>query len=459
MKSQALFFGLAFAMAASAFGQVRYEGRVVSEVISRTGPSLDTSVKFSRTLQTEIDRIYDRKMWTRQALPTARCRTSGGTGDGDWRGAWNAVNAEDKAQRLASAIAGLTLEGARQIVRDGYMRSKPRSWADFSNEIRRADNQPDSIGYSKAVLGVYADMNRQNLGYNESIPRIGGDGDWRGYWDAGPRERPSRLAQAVRGLDYDEARLIVNSGVMSTLPRSWSDFTNRILDVERRTERGFSYDVLVTYGRENMRSLGYFDDSACDYDYTYQLVLTVQTVREPDHSASRALELNLSGALLLKDEKERFTFSFDGVDDRLDIESRYYKYDATRTIDSSGAVIYQLNAHRQMVTPPNTVETVLANQNSRLYVDLTDAGYLQDYAEEMGDLTVHVEVYRSQIFWDKKLAEFDVKIAPDGKPVHYDTGLNPPSGKIYVSYTIRRTNSAFYSNAQSAEKSSAKLQF
>lgn len=439
---------------------VRYEGEMVSEKIVRSGKDLDGIHHESRNLRTNVYRIYSRVNWSYETMPVPRCRAIPGNGNGDWKGFWEASSNDDKAMRLTAAIKGIEENGGRQIVRDGYFRTKPRSWREFQEEIRRADNQPDSLGYTRTVLETYGDLNRRNLGYVDHEPDSSGNGDWRGYWDASHQERPRRLAQAVRGLGEAAARAVVNSGALSQVPRNWRDFADRIMEADRRAEMGFSYEVLVRYGRENATSLGYYDSNGCSFETSSVRLMKVETVRELDHRAEQALEFNVESAPLLSGESESFTLSFNGFDSNLNIDSSFYTYKVDRKTDSSGALVFSARGTRRSVTPQNSVVAIPRNVSGHLHFDLSDAAFDAEASSLMGELVVKMEFYQSRFLFDKKIGETEVRLPAGTASLHVDAGVVPEKGaKIYADYSVRRLGSNLFNNQSSREKSSDKLKF
>ncbi|MCO5143278.1 MAG: hypothetical protein M9962_09340 [Oligoflexia bacterium] len=97
---------------------------------------------------------------------------SGGTGKSE---AWNRFYSAPKASKadaLADAVKGIGKATAEKLVSGGYFNSKPRSWDEFAQEIRRAERSGIiQKGAATDILDTYRRENAANLGYNDQSCR------------------------------------------------------------------------------------------------------------------------------------------------------------------------------------------------------------------------------------------------------------------------------------------------
>lgn len=117
-----------------------------------------------------LERVpYETVRWVLGSKDVLVCRdvTTGGAGQSLLWNAFYSAPKEQKATKLADAIAGVGVPTAKKLVAGGYFHSKPRSWQAFEDEIRRAKNAgtiDKQIEYE--VLYNHRNKNMENLGYD-----------------------------------------------------------------------------------------------------------------------------------------------------------------------------------------------------------------------------------------------------------------------------------------------------
>lgn len=159
----------ALAILASSPSTFAYEeiesGKITVSVTNRETRfnNLDLSAKLY-DVQTFERPVLKENQWTEW-----ECDYVPGDGKGDWKGFYSVPKFE-KARALSSAIKGIGISTAEQIVDSGrhYFEPKPRNWNAFKDEIRQIERELDLKGLYGNVISRYGDENMSNLGYRGS---------------------------------------------------------------------------------------------------------------------------------------------------------------------------------------------------------------------------------------------------------------------------------------------------
>jgi len=139
-----------------------YRGETVAHTVSRDADKMQKSGSASFTLKAPIYEVYNTYELQLVSTPILNCTTEGGDGsNGQWYGSFYGSKAE-RAEGLAQAIKGVGEATAPLLV--PFLKSRPRSWAEFSEAIKLAD-EVHKKGIAYRVLTQYGRENMQNLGY------------------------------------------------------------------------------------------------------------------------------------------------------------------------------------------------------------------------------------------------------------------------------------------------------
>ena len=164
-------------MSAGAQAQLRTTTRWSTETVNLSVQGLNSQARFSKQfdkiLEVEVQRTCQEWIegtgggWVTGTCYELECTQGAGKSP-----AWDAfysAKKEDKARKLADAIKGVGKASSEALVAGNYFSSKPRSWADFKTEIKRAETAGViTAQVSSMVLNQYQNDNRQNLGYSSS---------------------------------------------------------------------------------------------------------------------------------------------------------------------------------------------------------------------------------------------------------------------------------------------------
>jgi hypothetical protein len=287
-----------------------------------------------------------------------------------------------------------------------------------------------------------------------------GRGDWKGFYNAPKSEKPSRLAAAIQGVGIRTAERLVADGYFHRKPRSWSEFSSVIVAADRQYRTGFSREVLVTYGQQNARNLGYYAEESCQIVLENQLVLKAVEYRTFYKNVTKTFVIDVLNSALLKAESERFTIAFDGFNDRLDVSSSYNRYSVER-YESGNTVTYRLSGQRLAVTPGNSLSVNAVNSGGQLKLQVTDNAFDAEMAGELGDAILVVEIYQHRALWaDKKIASSEFRLNRDSATTEIQTGVRAEGRKqAYAKYSIKRVGSRYHGQGVSSSKESNRAQF
>lgn len=293
-----------------------------------------------------------------------------------------------------------------------------------------------------------------------------GRGDWHGLFSAPKREKAKRLADAVQGIGEGTAQCIIDSGAFSSKPRSWSAFQKRIREAEEVCGKGIYYRVVVQHGRDNVSSLGYYNDQDCRTVQRQERVNRPVEHREPDHMARVTVQLTFRGGPLRPSESESFSVHYDGITAGVEPSSRYNRYQVTQT----GASDFVLDGQRQRTTPTNTLSLEVLRRGLGMVIQLTDPDSRNVIGESANAQTFAMLKIRQKVIFDWKhpIATLKDKTVGETTIPLYGGGATPdlekvlgnlvPRGeKYYFEYALVRKNSLLNNDKQSNSKESVEF--
>jgi hypothetical protein len=287
----------------------------------------------------------------------------------------------------------------------------------------------------------------------------GTEGDWKNFFNVPKPQKARALADAVLGIGLPTAERIVELNLLDHKPRSWDEFKRLMKRIDDDyLQTGFSHEVTVTYGRENMRNLGY-DTGNCHYEWKTEYYWVEKKYVIGSIPARKDFRVEIRDSILLRGESERITLSYNGLQDSLkDVDSSYNRYRSSR-VEEQGRVTYRLQGERIRATPPNHAVIRLAKEGGRVAAELTDSDY-DDELPGAGRTFVTVEIYKKVFLWpDKLLGSFQLELV--GGRARTLSDVVPPAGsKVYATYSLQKAGSAYYSTQSSAkQRSVGDLQF
>jgi hypothetical protein len=286
-----------------------------------------------------------------------------------------------------------------------------------------------------------------------------GNNNWNGFFNVPKAQKPAALAATVKGIGQSTAQKMVDGGFFHSKPRSWEEFKAEIMRAENAIGTGFSHEVLVTYGTENMRNLGYYSEQTCKIVYDTVNVRREYKQREHVRTVTSKFTIILEGSALLNGEREDFTISYDGFRDSLGVSSRYNQYTSSRQ-QAGDTVIYRLRANRLRVTPANSLVVNLENNGGRMSLNIADQAYDAEMGSQLGQTVLVASIYQSRFGFDKKVAVIEKVINLTNQFTRLDTTFAPVRGKdIYVTYSLRRVGSRYHNANPSPAQNSNKIRF
>ena len=171
------------------------------------------------------------------------------------------VSRSEKIRLIAKSVRGIGESTASDLLRAGYLRSKPYSWSNFKSVMRRAANDRWA-----GVPDVYRNTVEKYGSDNSKLFRSSGGGDdwdkpsygWGCTFDKyrSQSSRANCLADAVRGIGNSTATKLLRNNEFRYPPRNWDKFKEYMRILERRHGLNDLYDNTVRrYGSDNKRKL------------------------------------------------------------------------------------------------------------------------------------------------------------------------------------------------------------
>lgn len=284
----------------------------------------------------------------------------------------------------------------------------------------------------------------------DDVPANGTHGDWKGFFEATKEDKPYRLADAIKGVGVETARRLIADGYFNNKPRSWKEFKNRIQDADAEYQTGFSNEVVVKYGKENIVNLGYLVEGQCGYKTV--MVEHLVPVRTFVRNESRDYQVRIQNAPLLTGESENIVVTFDGVEDSINASSYYNDYRIER-LSTGGTVVFDLDGSRKQVRPDNTLDLTASVTGGNLSVQISDAAFDADVNEErfvVGKVQVDKRAWTSNV----DLASFDRPLSKTSSVTTLsDLGIAVPAKEnVVIYYEIRVGASRYHSGEKSTTK-------
>jgi hypothetical protein len=285
----------------------------------------------------------------------------------------------------------------------------------------------------------------------------GTKGDWKGYFEAKKADKPAALAAAVRGIGKSTARQIVEDGqYFKRKPRSWDEFRDEIWRIQNDLKLPVVENVLgnAENARANFESLGYRSEGGvCEDIWEDRTFIDFKLTPVPIGTVKKRLQVNITGAPLLKGESEQFgavlVQGSDGQPEvQLSVPSHYNTHNLARKTDEAGQTTYDFKSQRNQIRPsPDMVQVTPRVENGVIKFQITN-----NQTDAGGDIQVNVSAAtKTGLF---KSGRKESSFTLNGENGLYDSGQVGVDGKrIYYSYDIQVTGSPYFSNTRSSSKS------
>jgi len=290
-----------------------------------------------------------------------------------------------------------------------------------------------------------------------------GRGDWRGFYNVPRDQKAAALAAAIRGIGLPSAQQIVAARVryFEPKPRTWNEFRAVINQIDRDLNLGIGNNVLVTYGNDNAKNLGYYAEETCTRRTVTELVLVPYEMREFAYNKALDVTLVVSGAVLLSMENESFDVTYDGENASLSADSRYNRYTQLVYGDARrGEVTFKLAGIRYKVQPGNTLSLLMQNRSSGVVVSVADQAYDPALGADAGQTVVVIEVRKKNFVGSSLVSKIERVVSLTNGLTEVVTGITPPAGKkSFVRYAIKRIGARYYNDQASPSRDSDSVQF
>ncbi|MBI4063660.1 MAG: hypothetical protein HY401_05090 [Elusimicrobia bacterium] len=291
-----------------------------------------------------------------------------------------------------------------------------------------------------------------------------GRGDWRGFFNAPRYEKPKRLADAIKGIDKSAA-CVIESGAFSSKPRHWDAFKERIAQADAYCRKqgfyGIYTKVIVEFGRDNSRNLGYEYEGSqnCTWTQIRQPVwveVTDKDVADTGERIRRVVRVQIvSGGDLLPSESEAISFSFDGSNVGNSNTALNHYYGTPLNFDGE-RVDYELRGQRQRVTPSNTLLFQVTPGNGEKLLNIRDTDYVAGSDNPEAQTLAVLTLYRNRTGWtDEKLHSTPVLLNNGQTVVALNQSFGSfmkPGKTYYIQYALQRRNSRFNNDNAAKEK-------
>lgn len=196
---------------------------------------------------------------------------------------------------------------------------------------------------------------------------------WNAFFSAKKEEKPSRLAQAIKGVGKASAESLVAGGYFNSKPKSWDAFKSVINQAAANgaITQQVKTLVLSNYRNENMANLGY-NGGCTSTPYTCEEVNIIQAgyyvpktcdapVEQVIDTKPVSYQFNVQNAVLLPTEQESLVFNLTALPSEATLNpSVYNKYSfqAQQVSDNQIVVNVQGVARNQVSLPSNAIQSV-----------------------------------------------------------------------------------------------------
>ena len=352
---------------------------------------------------------------------------------------------------LSLLLSLVSFAAFANVVGDNVVRSHHRSGlvvnerAELSGEITSQLYHVETIYRRKSV--AVTDLVCREEGGN-------GKGNWYGFFNVPKSEKANSLAKAIKGVGQATAPQLVP--YFNSKPRSWGQFKSVISNADRSIGNGLYYRVVVQYGQDNMRNLGYYSETNCHYETHYETIIVPEEVKTPFRQSRRSYSISIQDGDLLSTEKERFDVQFDGFDAQLVINSQYNRYSINKS-ERGSHVHFEVVGARQQVRPENSLNVMPYFDGDEYVLKIIDGLNNSETRNLLGTTVVEIVVHR-----DKKWNPIDEKfklereLSASGETI-VRTGVTKNGRKIFAKYSLKRVGSRFFNQKDSQTNKTSKL--
>lgn len=299
---------------------------------------------------------------------------------------------------------------------------------------------------------------------------------WDAFYAASRKDKPRRLADAIKGVGPASAKALVEAEVFRTKPRTWAEFAALIREAgdRRIISRSVATQVVETYREDNLRLLGYSPTScrsraySCDLwierEYQVPYIAYREEARsEVRETLHRSLEIEVQGARLLPHEADRLVVTI-GPNDAITVDqsaaANRYRIQYTAVGNGVISVLATQESRAKVNYPPEALKNAslrVDGNEASLVVDM-NPDFLPDNNDPHSRLTVSFSVMTCEYGWTGYCSIFGrwTESQTDRVAVSEARTLIPVKIPLhhrgYVRFSIARENSEFYNDASLAPK-------
>ncbi|MCM0605599.1 MAG: hypothetical protein KA715_05870 [Xanthomonadaceae bacterium] len=295
----------------------------------------------------------------------------------------------------------------------------------------------------------------------EDIDNDGSKGDWKNFFSVSKSLKPRALASAIKGIGETTAERIIDLGYFTKKPRSWSAFSNEILNAQQGLNRAgynynFSTNVLEVYGYENAVNLGYYADTACHvekYDCSYYVEVEREEFYKYVPVTAKVVAKNM---VLQSFEKDTFYITLNDIPGDADITlNAHNRYTADVT---------PVKNHGNYETNIELIGTERIKGN--LPYEAVNATLARDSKGMVLNISVDSKYFTKEDAGSKNIIKFDVcrsswvgscyevvrseRVANlqnvTSQSIRLDDGQYSAGRKYFVRYSVTRAGSRFYAD-------------
>jgi hypothetical protein len=348
-------------------------------------------------------------------------------------------------------------------------KSIPKSWNTFIEMNRKALDR--SIISQEAFMDIsknYIEENKEVFGFSvpDDVKIIEGKGNENlsDLFDLSLSltTRANIIKRQIKGIsntDYTRrlARELVILASDNGAPRSWAEFSLFIKEASERDviSKAMYKHIITEFEEQNREFLGFtVKAQRCTRVRVPYQVNQIEThfSKRSYKTVQASFEVSINNAPLMASEAQSFRIEFDGLAKipKVSVNSKYNRFAVAKIVNHLGdRFSIEFNGvERVKVNPFNTVSAKLVKTATGKYsVKFTDKFFDQDYQEKT---IVHVTVYRSKFLSRERLKSFTVDLSNTSSITNFDFIQTVyKNKKVYLEYSISRSDSAYFNTSQS----------
>ena len=291
---------------------------------------------------------------------------------------------------------------------------------------------------------------------------------WDAFYSARKEEKPSRLAEAIKGVGQASADPLVAGGYFNSKPKSWDAFKSVINSAASNgaITQQVKTLILSNYRNENMANLGYNGGCsstpyACEEVHVIQEGYYVQKtcdnpIEQPIESKVMSFDFNVENSVLLPSENENLELSVSAEPSETSMREAYYnKYSIAADLTGPNHILVRLTGagRKQVALPKGGLQAVTLTGTGATTADLQVSVSPDILPVAQGEqLLIKYEVQSCKIgllpclVWDKK-ETFTTPATGAITKIQVSSPLVGKKGlKMQVDVEVYKQNSIYHTN-------------